>query len=198
MHKPSSPTEPTVSDSAPQVPRRNLLTALSALVVSAVTAVVPVVSGILFFLDPVRRRSGTAADASAEGFIKVAMRDALPADGTPQRFAVRRDRRDAWNRFPNEPVGAVYLRRVGDQVIAFNVVRPHLGCSVDYRADAAGGGFFCPCHTSTFAIDGQPLNQIPPRGLDTLEVDEQRLAQGEVWVRFQNFYTGRHDKVPRG
>ena len=66
-----------------------------------------------------------------------------------------------------------------------------------------GQAFVCPCHNSSFLLDGKRRlaesgrDNPSPRDLDNLDVDPEKLAQGEVWVRFQNFYTGKHEKVPK-
>ncbi|MDB5338209.1 MAG: hypothetical protein JWN70_3828, partial [Planctomycetaceae bacterium] len=35
----------------------------------------------------------------------------------------------------------------------------------------------------------------PPRDLDTLEVEKEKLKIGEVWVKYQDFRTGEEHKV---
>ena len=111
-------------------------------------------------------------------------------------FRVIADRTDAWNLFPKEPIGAVHVRKTETgQFVAFNVLCPHLGCPVDFRPSQ--GDFYCPCHNSNFSLDGEAKNAIPPRGLDTLDVHPGKLAEGEIWVKFQNFKTGEHTKIPR-
>jgi menaquinol-cytochrome c reductase iron-sulfur subunit len=141
-------------------------------------------------LDPLHRRS-----AGPGGFVRVTQLDVLPADGIPRKYPILADKVDAWNKYPNTPVGAVYLRRTGEKTVqALNVVCPHTGCFVDYRAERKG--YFCPCHNSSFGADGQindPASPAP-RDLDTLEVE---LRNGnEVWVRFQNFQAGHKEKIP--
>jgi len=60
----------------------------------------------------------------------------------------------------------------------------------------------CPCHNSAFNVAGEkvdlPGKENPsPRPMDTLRVDDQKLAaSGEIWVEFLNFYTGIHEKKP--
>jgi menaquinol-cytochrome c reductase iron-sulfur subunit len=118
----------------------------------------------------------------------------LPPDGVPRKFPVLADRTDAWNKYLNVPIGAVYLRRTSaDKVEALNVVCPHAGCFVDFNP--AVGGFRCPCHNSTFTVDGKidsPASPAP-RGLDSLEAE---VRNGDVWVVFQNFKAGQKEKVP--
>ena len=102
---------------------------------------------------------------------------------------------DAWNKFTETAIGAVYLRRASDgQVQAFNASCPHAGCFVDYLPER--GTFLCPCHNSTFAVTGRIDNPTSPapRGLDSLETE---VRDGkEVWVQFQNFQPGRPEKIP--
>ena len=141
------------------------------------------------FLDPLRRH------ASGGDFIRVASVNALPDDGTPRKFPVITNLVDAWNKLPNVPVGAVYLRRIGgDKVQAFTVVCPHAGCPVDYKP--AINSYLCPCHNSTFAMDGKINNPKSPsaRGLDELEVEIR--AGKEIWIKFQNFRAGPAQKIP--
>ena len=100
--------------------------------------------------------------------------DALPDDGSPQKFPVIADRTDAWNFFPNVPVGAVYLRRTGkDQVEALQVVCPHAGCSIMLEKKGPGTiikgekkvpdtFFFCPCHAASFDLAGKRLDDTSP------------------------------------
>jgi Rieske Fe-S protein len=60
--------------------------------------------------------------------------------------------------------------RSGNDLLAFSLVCPHLGCIVDLKTDR----FTCPCHGSQFNLDGtvkkgpavQPLRPL------NLEIDE--------------------------
>lgn len=178
-----SPTTPTPPD------RRNFLTRAAAIVVGGIIAAVPPVAGLLVFFDPLRRKSdgGTA--------VFVASLNALPENGEPRKFPVLATRVDAWNRTPNVPVGAVYLQRLKDNTVrALNVVCPHAGCFVDFREQHHN--FFCPCHNSSFALDGKILDpkSPSPRPLDELKVEIRNGT--EIWVTFQNFRAGVHEKIP--
>src|SRR5207248_10556276 len=98
--------------------------------------------------DPLRRKSATTNP------VRITTLDALPNDGVPRKFPVVATRVDAWNKFNQEPIGAVYLLRTPDnQLQAFNVVCPHAGCFVDYLPDR--GHYLCPCHNSTFTVAGR-------------------------------------------
>ncbi len=169
--------------------RRGFLKKTLAGALGILAALVPVASGLIVALDPLRRK------AAATRAVRVTTLSALPTDGMPRRFPVLATKTDAWTRFDATPVGAVYLRRTGDQKVeALNVVCPHAGCAVEFQPGA--GQFLCPCHKSVFGLDGQLADprSPSPRGLDSLAVTVD--ADGAVWVAFQNFQAGRPDKVP--
>lgn len=169
--------------------RRDFLIKAAAVGIGATTAAVPLLAGLATLCDPLRRKAAVGGPAF------VTTLDALPADGTPRRFAIIADRSDAWNRYPNVPIGAVYLRRVaGDKVQALNVTCPHAGCPIEYRPGA--GLFLCPCHDSKFDVDGRLASIHSPsqRNMDSLDVEVRNGA--EVWVKFQNFEAGKAEKIP--
>lgn len=170
--------------------RRGFLKKLACHVLGGIITLVPMAAGLAVWFDPARRKSQTGGQ-----LVRVATLNALPDDGVPRKFAVLASRVDAWNKSPETAVGAVYLRREkGGQPRAFNVVCPHAGCFVDYMD--ARNCFLCPCHNSTFALDGKinDPKSPSPRGLDELAVEVKN--DGEVWVKFQNFRAGITDKIP--
>jgi menaquinol-cytochrome c reductase iron-sulfur subunit len=178
----------------PEPPRRNILVAGLAMVIGLFVGLVPLGAGLLTFLDPLLKKKDIAAGGK---LLRVGMLNNLPADGTPVQAPVIADLTDAWNREPNQPVGAVYLRREGDKVTCFNAICPHAGCFVGY--DENRRVFQCPCHTSAFELDGARIEPSPsPRDMDPLTVDEAKLKEtGEVWVAFENFYPGKPDREPK-
>lgn len=150
---------------------------------------VPAAAGVAVVIDPVRLPPGDAK------FLKVAQLEALPEDGTPAKFVVKKDKIDAWSRFPDRVIGAVYLRRLeGGKIQAFNVVCPHLGCAIEYRDEEHD--YFCPCHNSDFALEDGAQGKGSPsaRPLDSLEAEVRN--ENEVWVKFQNFVMGIEEKRP--
>lgn len=176
-------------------PRRSFVSKVLAVLCSGLLVVLPFIPAMGVFLDPLLRKkrsvgpTGEAVDS--EGFIKVATLKQLE-DGVPIQAPVVADLQNFWNRFPQTAIGAVYLTRHGDEVSCFNARCPHLGCTVNYRPDESI--FLCPCHDSSFKLDGTRNNDIPPRSLDALDV--QVRNGDEVWVKFQNFRVGVHDKTP--
>lgn len=179
-----------VSESPSDKPdRRDFLKKAAAVGIGTSIVLVPVAAGAAVLLDPLRRK------AAAGEMMFVTSLDSLPADGSPRKFPIIAGRVDAWNKFPNAPIGAIYLRRTGEtEVRALNVVCPHAGCFVDFRPGK--NDFYCPCHNSSFALSGAIADpkSPSPRALDSLEVE---LRNGkEVWVKFENFQTGHREKIP--
>ena len=169
--------------------RRGFLKRLACHVLGAITVLVPAAAGLAVWLDPVRRKTATGGQ-----LVRVASLTALPDDGVPRKFAVLASRVDAWNKSPETAIGAVYLRREkGGQARAFNVVCPHAGCFVNYQPDQKQ--YLCPCHNSSFALDGaiKDRSSPSPRPLDTMEVKVS--DDGGVWVKFENYRAGIHEKV---
>ena len=169
-------------------PRRNFLAAAAAAAVGTIAAAVPLGAALTALLDPLRRRDGDSE------LTLVTRLSAVPEDGSPRKFTVTKDRTDAWATYANTPVGAVYLRRTGSNVLALNTVCPHAGCFVGVAPDRSR--FACPCHKSSFDLDGAVNDPASPspRDMDTLDVE---IRNGdEVWVRFQHFLPGREEKTP--
>lgn len=173
-------------------PRRSFLYQFWAGFLGLLAGLVPASIAVPYFLDPIVRKDGEDDEGSTD-FVPVANVDSLPPDGTPMQFTIFKDRVDKWNMFPNERVGSVWLRKDPEsgEIVAFNSVCPHLGCTVDYRP--ANADFYCPCHASAFDLEGERLNAIPPRPMDSLQT---KVEDGEVLVAFQNFQGGTHDKEP--
>lgn len=189
MDQPKSSCCCCQSSGAPGEDRRGFLGKAAALIVGAVGLLVPAAAGLAAFLNPLRQKS------EAGKFRKLAALDALKVGDPPQKVSIIADRADAWNVFRNEPIGGVFLRRVGEQEVqAFQVICPHAGCSIGYEASPNGGKYFCPCHVASFDLDGKRLDSPSPspRDMDTLEVEIRE--SNEIWVKFQNFGQGTASK----
>jgi len=184
-----TPTGDSAGPRSPEgEPRRNFLAGLAAMVMGAVASAVPLAAGATALLDPLRRHTGPS------DMVLVTRLSAVPTDGAPQKFTVTADRTDAWATYADTPIGAVYLRRTGDDVVALNTVCPHAGCFVGLAPDRSR--FACPCHKSSFDLDGVVNDPASPSPRD-MDVLETEVRNGdEVWVRFQHFLPGREDKTP--
>ncbi len=165
--------------------RRELFKKLASGLVGASLVLVPLVAGIVFLLDPLRR------SVLQRGFRRVTSIDSLPF-GIPRSFTVKGTRTDAWETTPDVPIGAVYLIRRPEEIQAFQVTCPHAGCFVDF--DTSNQLFICPCHESSFNLDGsiQDPQSPAPRGLDRLEV---KVEGTEVLVRYQEFRKGIREQI---
>ncbi len=175
-------------------PRRGFIKQCLAIMVGGLVGLVPIAVGVATFLNPLRKSvkaKQRPSGSDADGYYKVASLDAL--SNVPQAFKIVADGKDAWNTYPREAIGAVFLQQIaGGKVRAFNVTCPHAGCAVDYRAKQQE--YHCPCHNSSFAADGVRDPESPSaRDLDALDV---KIVDGDVLVKFQNFATGSEEKKP--
>jgi len=173
----------------PPPDRRGFMKRVAAMIIGTISMLPPLGAGLAVLLDPLRRRS------AASLLVPVTSLAALPDDGTPRKFSVVTSTIDNWNKIPETPVGAVYLRKVGpNKVQALNVVCPHAGCFVSYAAERSG--YLCPCHNSTFGLDGaiKDAKSPSPRAMDELEVEVR--GGSEIWVKFQNYRAGVAKKIP--
>ena len=184
-------TEQLSEDSAEQeTRRRSFLAGVVAVLCGGLATLPPVVAAVWSFLDPLQRSSGAAT------FLPLTDLTNVPADGQPRQFPVIADRVDAWTGFQAEPIGAVYVKRDEgtDRVEVLSATCPHAGCFVEL--DNAAGCFRCPCHNSSFTLDGGIVAPSPsPRSMDSLECEVSKA--GAVSVKWQNFYTGIEDKVAK-
>jgi quinol---cytochrome c reductase iron-sulfur subunit, bacillus type len=187
MATPSHPPSSDRSSSAsPAADRRGFIAQALAVVCGAFALLVPLGAGLVVFFDPLWRRSGLGK------LIPVAPLSAVPDDGLPHEFPVIAERIDAWNR-SLEPIGAVYLRRQPNQstIECLTATCPHAGCFVAY--DGETGTFKCPCHNSSFTPDGAIIPPSPsPRAMDSLDT---QVRADEILVKFENFYTGKTEKI---
>jgi menaquinol-cytochrome c reductase iron-sulfur subunit len=169
-------------------PRRGFFVKGAAIVIGGIVGLFPFLTGLVVFSDPWRRKS-----AGGEWFL-VGSIDSLKA-GIPQRVAILSTRRDAWSEYRDEPIGAVFLVAGPGKakVEAFNSTCPHAGCSVGFQP--ARDCFVCPCHTSAFSLEGQTLNPVSPRNMDSLECEVRK--GGEIWVKYQDFVSGTSEKIPK-
>jgi Rieske Fe-S protein len=171
---------------------------LGSLALGGLVKLAVAVPAVAFLLSPLRRRGETkTAGSGADAFENVASLGQLKV-GEPRSFPIVRDQVDAWVKYPREPVGSVWLVRQPDgvepPVIAYTAECPHLGCAINLAP--GGAGFHCPCHNSSFDLEGQPLNKIPPRPMDALEVELTEDEDPRILVRFERFQALAEEKIP--
>lgn len=169
--------------------RRQFIKTTVSAGIAACAVAAPVGAGALTVLSPAYKsgRSGM--------FYQVATVDAVQAK--PQKFSVVGDKEDAWIKQASQKIGSVFLSKIGDEIKAFHTLCPHAGCmvSVGMKKNPKSGQeeelFFCPCHAAHFALDGERLDGVSPRNLDSLEV---KIENGLVFVKFENFIFGISEK----
>jgi menaquinol-cytochrome c reductase iron-sulfur subunit len=151
-------------------------------------AAIPAVPAIGFVLHPLRKPGGGGGE-KGPGFVAAGKRAAFGS--TPVRVDLRADRVDAWSRETDVKLGSCWVLEQDGKLTALSTTCPHLGCAVDYDAEAKK--FKCPCHRSAFSLDGKVEEGPSPRPMDTLELQE---SEGLVAIRFQRFKTGVPAKEP--
>jgi menaquinol-cytochrome c reductase iron-sulfur subunit len=97
----------------------------------------------------------------------------------PEEFVFRRNRLDGW-KVTSEKTTAWVIKQGESEVVAFTPQCTHLGCAYSY--DDKNKEFLCPCHTSTFGLDGKVLTGPAPRALDRYEtkIAGSKLLLGDV------------------
>ena len=127
------------SNSTPASPdRRGFLAKLIALSFGAVALAIPAAAALVAFLNPWRQKGSQGT------WVRAASLAALP-EGKPERCPIIADRTDAWNSYPAEAIGAVFLCRGKDnKVLALQSICPHNGGGIGF--DAAKNCYACPVH----------------------------------------------------
>jgi menaquinol-cytochrome c reductase iron-sulfur subunit len=111
-------------------------------------------------------------------WIEAADLSKLPAN-TPQEIVFRRNRIDGW-KVTSDKTTAWVVKKSDNQAVAFSPQCTHLGCA--YHWDDTHHQFLCPCHTSTFSIDGAVLGGPAPRPLDryAVKIEGTKLEIGPL------------------
>jgi menaquinol-cytochrome c reductase iron-sulfur subunit len=95
-------------------------------------------------------------------WVETADLSSLPV-GSATEISFQRNRVDGW-KVISEKATAWVVKQKDGQVTAFTPNCTHLGCA--YHWDDPSHTFICPCHTSSFSIDGKVLGGPAPRPLD--------------------------------
>lgn len=173
-------------DEPPREDRRRFLK-LATCALGGGVGVAVGVPAVSYLLDPVGRRTVTAA---AEPIDVIAAR---AVDTHPVRVALRaRSVRDGWMAANDVPLGAAWIRKDDKgEIRALSAACPHLGCGVGF--DAPSNEFVCPCHDSSFDIAGERRSGPSKRGLDPLPLE---IKDGRVLVTFVRYRLGGSSREP--
>jgi Rieske Fe-S protein len=113
-------------------------------------------------------------------------------EGVPKRVELVSVVVDGWTRAVGV-IGAVWLLKKPDGTVsAMSTVCPHSGCSINQKSKTTYG---CPCHDSTFQLDGTATDGPSPRPMDGLEV---QVKDKDVFVKYRRFKIGVKEKTELG
>jgi len=123
---------------------------------------------------------GAVATRAASTPADVAEGPLVPDDGTWTRVAASTELPDGGVRGFEVDGVTGFVRRDGGQVAAVSGICTHQGCAL--RLDAPARELRCPCHRTSFAVNGTLVSHqlpTPPRALPALSVRE---ADGGIEV----------------
>ncbi|MBY0373209.1 MAG: ubiquinol-cytochrome c reductase iron-sulfur subunit [Bryobacteraceae bacterium] len=147
--------------------RRNFFTEAIFSLWGLITAAVSLPAAAYLLIVPKPRRP--------DDFIEVADLKQLK-EKDPEEIIFRRNRRDGW-KVTSEKSSAWIVKTADDKAIAFVPSCTHLGCA--FHWDERNNNFLCPCHTSTFTLEGQPIAGPATRPLDRYDVE---VRDGKLFV----------------
>ncbi len=161
----------TENNSAEIPSRRGFVNAVIYALGTVMSAALAIPAARYLFLPPKTRKQ--------QAWVEAGDISQLTA-GMPQEMTFRRIHADGWKIYSEK--GTAWVVKAADgNVVAFSPTCTHLGCA--YHWDAQNRDFLCPCHGSTFALDGTVLSGPAPRPLDRFEtkVENARLFLGPVY-----------------
>jgi quinol---cytochrome c reductase iron-sulfur subunit, bacillus type len=141
--------------------RRNFYILFINGVMGLIGAAVAIPAAIYLLFPPKARKENQ--------WVKTADLSSIPT-GKPTEISFQRQRADGWEVI-TEKTTAWVVKQPNNQVVAFTPNCTHLGCA--YHWDDTSNTFICPCHTSSFSIDGKVLAGPAPRPLDRYMVKVQ-------------------------
>lgn len=157
--------------------RRSFLGLVTGLIGLSISGLLAVTLG-RFAILPALSASG------APEWIEVGPLAAIP-EGRPTNRSVVVSQYAGWGRFSSEQ--SLWVVKKGERVTVFTSVCPHLGCTINEKAN----GFGCVCHNSAWSAEGEKLAGPTPRGMDVLE---HQVKDGILKVKYQNFKQGVAEK----
>jgi len=102
--------------------------------------------------------------------------------GQPEEVVYSHERVDGWRKI-EEKTSTWLVRTAEDGIVAYTPSCTHLGCA--YHWDNTARQFECPCHGSSFSIDGKVTAGPAPRPLDqyATRVEARKVLVGPAASR---------------
>ncbi len=175
----------TDASNQPRDPSRRRALSIGVGVLGGGLAAVPLIPALGYLVYPLSNTITSAGD----DFIEVGGR-AQFGPTVPIKVDLFADRKDAWSVTRQVKIGSCWVLEREGELKAFSTVCPHLGCAIDFDAEASV--FRCPCHRSEFDLDGAPAFGPSPRALDTLEIKQESEL---VAIRYRRFRQNIREKV---
>ena len=134
------------------------------------------VPAIGYLIDPALK------GGSKEGWVPVGKLTDMPEVGKPYPFSFTRVQVNGWERTATSHGGFIIRKSdAPEDLLILNSRCTHLGCTVNWRADA--NAFLCPCHDAKFDPEGKVLDGPPPRPLDRYA--EFRVTDGVLEILYK-------------
>lgn len=125
---------------------------------------------IRFAVDPILQPSGEGT------FVKVVEESKITSE--PKSFKFQVHQVDGWYESDTE-LEAWIMKDDKGEIYALSPVCKHLGCTVNWNADARyQNQFFCPCHEAHYTKEGKNL-AVAPAPLDEYNI---KLENGFVYL----------------
>ncbi len=158
-----SQTEPVAENPS----RRGFVNAVIYALGAVMGAALAIPAARYLFLPPKTRKQQAWVEAGDVSRLAI---------DAPQEMTFRRIHADGWKIY-SEKGTAWVVKFPDDKVVAYSPICTHLGCA--YHWDAENSEFLCPCHGSTFALDGRVLSGPAPRPLDRYEI---KIENARLWL----------------
>ncbi len=156
-----------------ELPRRDFLARMVGAVAGAVAALLGI-PGVVFVIGPSQEH--TSGDWVSLGTI-----DEFPLR-KPRLISATVAKQQGWV-VEEQEVSVFVSTEDGTDFVAMSDKCTHLGCRVRYVDEideAAGPGFFCPCHNGVFDAAGGVVAGPIPAPLSRLET---KVEEGQLFVR---------------
>jgi menaquinol-cytochrome c reductase iron-sulfur subunit len=129
---------------------------------------------INYLIDPALKSS------KADAWIPLGKLEAFEI-GKPTLATFIRSTVNGWEKSVNS-YGVFVLRTSDTETLVLSNKCTHLGCHVNWNADAQE--YICPCHDAQFGINGEVLGGPPPRPLDRFSGDQLKVEDGTLLIHF--------------